>query len=428
MTLNSAVLLAAGKGERMWPLTSTRPKPLVEVLCRPLIEYQLEALKKAGIQKIALVVHSHEDAMKRKAAELSSKLSVELTVIKQSSPLGTGHALMEAIEKGGIEGEIIVLYSDIFMTPSKLQSSLEKITSSPLPSIAASRVEDLSKYGALEVSQSGHLSRIWEKSSELSGREGLANAGIMKLDAREIMEELRKTKPSERGEIELTSAVESLSKKEDVSVVELEGEWMDVGTPWDLLRANEAALRELCRGAKVELDECVMFDEERAVIEDPVVIRGPVFIKGNVELGPCTHVREYSVICGENKLGFSVQVKNSILMRGAKVPHLNYVGDSIIGEGVNLGAGTITANVRHDGKSVKSLLKGVLTDTGRRKFGTVIGDEARTGINTSILPGVKIGAGAWINAGCIVDRDVPDRAILKCEQTRSYALREDDRR
>ena len=93
-------------------------------------------------------------------------------------------------------------------------------------------------------------------------------------------------------------------------------------------------------------------------------------------------------------------------MDGAKVPHLSYVGDSILGQGSSLGAGTITANLRFDDSGVPSEVRGHRTDSQRRKLGAILGDGVRTGINVSIFPGVKIGAGAWIWPGVAVSRDV----------------------
>ncbi|MEM0178847.1 MAG: sugar phosphate nucleotidyltransferase [Fervidicoccaceae archaeon] len=422
----TAILLAAGKGERMWPITSTRPKPLVEILCEPLIKYHLEAIAEANIGKVAVVVHSHEDLIRNRVLEITKSIGLEVSFIKQSLPLGTGHAVLEALEKGEIEGKILVIYGDIFLPPSRLKEAVRNIAGSSSQVLAAAEVSEVSRYGVLEVDKNGMLQRIIEKPSNLPAKNRLVNAGIFKLESEYLLPILKNTQISERGEIEVTSALEQLAKKSELIVSKIEGEWMDVGTPWDLLKANEVSLREICTLRRVPEEECILFDEEKITIEDPVVLRGPVFIRGNVELGPCSHIREYSIICGENKIGFSVQIKNSIIMRGAKVPHLNYVGDSIIGEGVNLGAGTITANVRHDGKNVKSMLRGSIVDTGRRKFGTVIGDWAKTGINTSILPGVKIGARAWINAGCIVNTDVPDNSLLTCEQGRTIIERQAD--
>ncbi len=97
-------------------------------------------------------------------------------------------------------------------------------------------------------------------------------------------------------------------------------------------------------------------------------------------------------------------IKNSIVMRGSKIPHLSYVGDSVIGEECNLGAGTITANVRFDKGTVRLKVKGHLSDSGRRKLGVIMGDHAQTGINVSLMPGVRIGSGTWIGPGAVIDR------------------------
>ena len=105
-------------------------------------------------------------------------------------------------------------------------------------------------------------------------------------------------------------------------------------------------------------------------------------------------------------IGTSCEIKNSIVMTGTKVPHLSYVGDSIIGETCNLGAGTITANIRFDQEILKARVKGRLQDTGRKKIGAIMGDGVQTGINVSILPGVRIGSGSWIGPGTIVSKDL----------------------
>jgi bifunctional UDP-N-acetylglucosamine pyrophosphorylase/glucosamine-1-phosphate N-acetyltransferase len=99
-------------------------------------------------------------------------------------------------------------------------------------------------------------------------------------------------------------------------------------------------------------------------------------------------------------------------MEKAAVPHLSYIGDSIIGERCNLGAGTITANLRFDHKNVKMTVKDKRVDTGHRKLGAVFGDDCQTGVNVSLYPGVKVGAGAWIAPGVTVDKDVPEGILL----------------
>ncbi|MEM3229639.1 MAG: sugar phosphate nucleotidyltransferase, partial [Fervidicoccaceae archaeon] len=179
----TAILLAAGKGERMWPITSTRPKPLVEILCEPLIKYHLEAIAEANIGKVAVVVHSHEDLIRNRVLEMTKSIGLEVSFIKQSLPLGTGHAVLEALEKGEIEGKILVIYGDIFLPPSRLKEAVRNIAGSSSQVLAAAEVSEVSRYGVLEVDKNGMLQRIIEKPSNLPAKNRLVNAGIFKLES-----------------------------------------------------------------------------------------------------------------------------------------------------------------------------------------------------------------------------------------------------
>jgi bifunctional UDP-N-acetylglucosamine pyrophosphorylase/glucosamine-1-phosphate N-acetyltransferase len=155
-----------------------------------------------------------------------------------------------------------------------------------------------------------------------------------------------------------------------------------------------------------------------AVIEGVVAI-GPgtrilpgVFIEGNVvigadcKIGPNCYLRGNTSIGDRCHIGQSVEIKNSLILSSTNVGHLSYVGDSVLGERVNLGAGTTTSNLRHDGGNHRSMVGGVLVDTGRRKFGTIVGDGVHTGIQTTIYPGRKFWPGTSTRPGAIVERDV----------------------
>ena len=137
------------------------------------------------------------------------------------------------------------------------------------------------------------------------------------------------------------------------------------------------------------------------------------YIGKDVEVGPNAYVRSYSVILDGSRIGFNVEVKESVIMEHTHISHQAYVGDSVVCEGVNLGAGTILANLRFDGKTVKVRIKGAVEDSGRRKLGAFIGGYVRTGVNVSVFPGVKIGAYSWIYPGVTVTDDVPPKSILK---------------
>ena len=135
-------------------------------------------------------------------------------------------------------------------------------------------------------------------------------------------------------------------------------------------------------------------------------IEGPVFIGENCRIGPNCYIRAHSSIGNDCVIGNATEIKNSILMDGTHCGHLSYVGDSILGENVNLGASTITANLRHDNNNVKSSVKGELVDSGRRKLGVIIGDNVHTGIHTTIYPGRKIWPNQTTLPGQIVTKDI----------------------
>ena len=127
-----------------------------------------------------------------------------------------------------------------------------------------------------------------------------------------------------------------------------------------------------------------------------------MLIGKNCKIGPNAYIRPYTVIGDNCHIGNACEVKASIIMNGSKIPHFNYVGDSIIGENCNLGAGTKVANLRLDEKNIKVPVKNELVDTGRRKLGVIMGDNVHTGINVSIDVGTMIGAYTYIAPGARV--------------------------
>ncbi len=186
--------------------------------------------------------------------------------------------------------------------------------------------------------------------------------------------------------------------------------------PWDLLRANELFVSALTE-PKIESDIHPLAVIEGTIHLGPgsrilpgVFIEGNVIIGANSKIGPNCYLRGATSIGDKCHIGQSVEIKNSLILSGTNVGHLSYVGDSVLGEKVNFGAGTITSNLRHDGKNHRTEVDGVLIDTGRRKFGCIVGDNVHTGINTSIYPGRKLWPGATTRPGEIIQRDVTDGA------------------
>jgi bifunctional UDP-N-acetylglucosamine pyrophosphorylase/glucosamine-1-phosphate N-acetyltransferase len=181
---------------------------------------------------------------------------------------------------------------------------------------------------------------------------------------------------------------------------------------WDFLRANEQYVASL-------LENIIEGDIHSSAVIEGVIHLGSgtrilpgVFIEGNVvigsnsKIGPNCYIRGNTSIGDGCHIGQSVEIKNCLILSKTNVGHLSYVGDSVLGEKVNFGAGTTTSNLRHDGKNHRSEINGGLIDTGRRKFGTIVGDRVHTGINTSIYPGRKLWPDTTTRPGEIVQRDV----------------------
>ena len=188
--------------------------------------------------------------------------------------------------------------------------------------------------------------------------------------------------------------------------------------PWDFLRLNERIVGALTTpridgelSPHAHLDGVLVLGKGSRVLPG-VVIEGNVVVGENCKIGPNCHLRGSTAIGDKCHVGQAVEIKNSILGPGTNVGHLSYVGDSVLGAKVNFGAGTIVSNLRHDGRTHRTQVGGGLVDTGRRKFGVVVGDGVHTGINTSIYPGRKIGPGASTRPAAVVQRDLRDGEIL----------------
>lgn len=411
MCFTDAVILAGGKGLGLEPITNTRPKTLIPILNRKLIEDHIMKLYDVGVRRIVVVVGYMGDKVRSSVERLCSSLGIEYVFVNQDPPLGTAHALLNAVPYVKSE-DFITVYGDIYFKSSKVLKDLISYRGNV---VSVSEVEDPSKYGVVVVS-GGRVVKVVEKPKEYLSN--YVNAGIYRF-TKDVMKFLEKTEVSVRGEYELTSTIQLMIDNGIEFKYLVVNEWLDVGRPWSLIEVNKLELED------VNTQVIKGFVESGVTIKGPVIIEegaevlsgsyivGPAYIGRGVTVGPNAYIRPYTVVLDNSKIGFNVEVKESIVMEDVHISHQSYVGDSVVCEGSNLGAGTILANLRFDEKTVKVRVKGVLEDSGRRKLGAFIGGYVRTGVNVSVFPGVKIGAYSWIYPGVVVTDDVPPRSILK---------------
>jgi bifunctional UDP-N-acetylglucosamine pyrophosphorylase/glucosamine-1-phosphate N-acetyltransferase len=396
-----AVVLAAGKGERLEPITQTRPKPFVPVLGNYLIENIINILSKYT-SEIYVVISKEPEYV-----PFYDKIKDRVKIVYQERGSGTASALQSV---KGIKGEMLVVYGDLFFE----EEAVKKIVSEEENAVLGVKVSNPSDFGVISFDRN-RLKEIIEKPQNPPSN--LVNAGIYKLSD-DIFSYIEKTPLSSRGEYELTDSINAMAKERKVTVVTYEGYWNDVGKPWQIIDVNKRALDVSHQRINGEVDSNVkirgkVIIEEGAVVLHGTYIEGPAYIGTGSIVGPNSYVRPHTVLVRENRIGASVEVKESVIMEGTKIPHLSYVGDSVIGENVNFGAGTLVANLRFDEKEVKVNVKGKRISSGRKKLGAIVGGYVKTGINVSILPGVKIGAYALIYPGTVVNRDVGMREFYK---------------
>lgn len=411
-----AVVLAAGLGTRMRPLTFTKPKFLLPVAGKPAMDHVISLLKNIGINEVGMVVGYGKEQIMGCYGD-GSNFGIKLTYLPQQELLGTANAL--ALAEDFIAGEhLVVMNGDTLVDRESLGLLLrryEEVGSSPAFGgiVSTIEVEEPEQFGIVFL-DGDRVSEIVEKPKEVKSR--LANAGIYIFDSA-IFDAIRKTKKSERGEYELTASIQILidgGKDIYVSPLNL---WADIGRPWDLLVANEYFMKGQ-RGeilGKVEVGayiEDTVRVGEGSRIRSGSYIEGPTYIGRNCDIGPNCFIRPCTSIGDSVRIGNGVEIKNSIIMDNTHIAHLSYVGDSVIGSNCNLGAGTTIANLRLDEREIKMEISGSIIGTGRRKLGTIIADNVKTGVNCMINPGVKIGPDAAIGPGAVVYEDVPPNTLV----------------
>jgi bifunctional UDP-N-acetylglucosamine pyrophosphorylase / glucosamine-1-phosphate N-acetyltransferase len=453
----AAVVLAAGKGKR---LRSSTPKVLHPLAGRPALWWSLQTLKPVRPSTIAVVVHHGADAVREAVA--SWGIRPEPVFVEQGEPLGTGHAALQAEDVVGDADDVLVLGGDFDpVTPEHVRELLgvHRRTRSAA-TLLTTEVDEPDGYGRV-VRDGNQLLRIVEGSDappELRAQREVsllvfafrrdALFGALPLVGRE----------NRQREYYLPDVFTILMDKgERVSAVPVDvGGAMGINSRADLAR-SVAVLRErinarhLANGVTI-LDPATTYIDVGVTIGADTVIHPLTFLEGDTrvgsgaEIGPSTRIvdsrvddgasvtfavvsgarigadatvgpyvsiRPGTVLAPQAKAGTFVEIKNSKVGRGSKVPHLSYVGDADVGANVNIGAANVVANY-----------------DGYRKHRTVVGDDVRTGSDTILVAPVRLGKGAVTGAGSVITKDVPAGALAveRSEQrvVKGYRKRKDD--
>lgn len=392
------LILAAGEGTRMRPLTAGTPKPLLLVAGKPFLQHIIEALKKAGIKDIIILIGWRNERIKEYFGD-GKKFGVKITYLEQEQRLGTAHAISMA--KSMLKKSFISINGDIVINSKFIETIINSYRKYKGSVMALKEVKNPTDYGIVEL-DGKHVKRIIEKPEK--PKSNLVNTGVYVFTP-EIFDKIEQTPVSSRGEYEITDSLQMLVDEKKLFATVPKYSWIDVSLPWHLLEANKILgeeIRKTFGKAKIEPNTSLNGKIQigaGTVVRAGSYIEGPVIIGENCDIGPNCYIRGTTTIGDNCRVGNAVEIKNSIIMHRTKIPHHSYVGDSILGENCNLGSGTKVANLRLDELNIKIEIKGNVIDTNRRKLGVIMGNDVKTGINSMINVGTVIGEYTEIGPG-----------------------------
>lgn len=412
-----AVILAAGKGKRLRPITSTQPKPMIPIAGKPLLAHTILGLKKAGIDEILVIVGYRENLIRDYFRDGKELFGLKIEYLTQKEHLGTAHAANYAREFVN-DSPFLMMYGDLLVDSVVFGKIINKFKKNSYEGvISLIEVPNPQDFGIISINSDGFVSNITEKPSPRLNLGNLANAGIYVFKPI-IFDAIDKTKKSIRGEYEFTDSMQILINELDGKVQSyvLQSEfWSDIGLPWQLIDANQFLLNQIEPNQFGIIEDNVKINGKVYIgnntrIRSGSYIQGPCFIGEKNLIGPNAFIRPYTSISNNCHIGMS-EIKNSLIYDNTAIPHFNYIGDSIICENVNLGAGTKISNLRFDNQNIKMVIDGKNFNSKRRKLGAVIGPNTQTGINVSIMCGKIIGENSIIGAHSIVNENIAPNTL-----------------
>ncbi len=322
MSRHIALILAGGYATRLRPLTYTRPKPMLPILDKPLLDYILDTVYRSNPELVYISLRYLSDHI---ISHISSTWSSELRRTKylvEEKPLGDAGPINLIKKLDNIDKTLVVFNGDIFTNIDLLKVLDFHKKCGGVATIVLTRVSgDLSKYGVAEIDEKYRITKFIEK-PRIEGV-GLVNAGIYIFEPEAL--ELLPSRDDKPLKISI-HLIPKLIEKFDVYAYIHLGYWYDIGTPEDYLKANFTALEEYCKDA----DLCIKGECEGS-------IEPPCFINERAKIGRDSEIGPYTVILQDVNVGSSVKISNSIVMSGAVISRGTYIKNSIIGERVYIG-------------------------------------------------------------------------------------------
>jgi UDP-N-acetylglucosamine diphosphorylase/glucosamine-1-phosphate N-acetyltransferase len=408
------VFLCGGIGKRMFPITED--KFLLKFLGKTLLQTQLEAAGKAGLTDFIIVCNKYNmEQIENIAADVSG---TKIKLVLQKQPLGIANALVSA--SSFLDKDILIVNPNDVFSPSAYLSLFKAAKKKSAGSyLLGYQTKTYFPGGYLVVNTAGALEHIVEKPKPGEEPSRLVNILVhLHTDSKKLLDYIERVKTTKDDvyECALDNIVKDGNK---INVVPYDDFWAPIKYPWHIFDVTKYFLDisqpEIHSSASISpistIEGNVILEKGVRVLEN-AVIRGPAYIGAGSLIGNNVLVRDYSHIGADCVIGYGTEVKNSCIGDGCWV-HSSYIGDSIVGKNCSFGAGTVLANFRFDEKNVPVNVNSEIIDTGRDKLGAIIGDDCKTGINASVMPGVKIGPNSIVGSHVCLATDLePEKMIL----------------
>ncbi|REA02043.1 glucose-1-phosphate thymidylyltransferase [Haloferax sp. Atlit-6N] len=384
-----AVILAAGEGTRLHPLTQTRPKSMLPIGDRPLLEHIVDAVTAAGIDELLFVVGYKRERIQNYFGN-GERWDASIEYVTQENPRGTGHALLTA--EPAISGDCLVINGDRIVEPELLRRLLNRHADTNGACLAITEVTDPTQYGSVEV-HDGLINNIREKPAPHEVTSNLINTGVYVFGP-DIFAAIRQTE--HHAELKLTDTLRNYIDEHPLHAVHYDGLWLELSRPWDLLAVNNGILAT--QGSTVA---------DSAVIHDDATIGDPVVIGDHSRIQPGARIF-HDVVIGDNvTIGANTILTNSVILEDTVIKPGTVLTDCIIGSGTELGPLNSIEGGSSDVRVDDQIYPNV-------KFGGLIGDNVRTGGHVTVEPGSIISNGVTVESGAtLTDRISEDVHVVR---------------
>ncbi|MFA5026214.1 MAG: sugar phosphate nucleotidyltransferase, partial [Candidatus Shapirobacteria bacterium] len=407
--LVQAVILAAGECSRFEPFNSrNQHKSAFVLLDKPIIAWTVEALIRAGIQKIEIIKSPNDDSISQSLSIYQNK--VKINFHDQKEPLGMGNAIISALPS--LDDQFILLNSQQLNIDQHLKlyfNNQQKYLNSMV--MFCQDTEEPQKYGILGLN-GDQVTKIVEKPVDLTGLSNQRILGIYLL-TKKFVEFMNQTPVSE---YQFELSLDQYLKNNSIKAIKTPELSLSLKYAWDLFPIASHLIEKLTDGKQIIHPQTKIHPtaiitgpviiEEGAEIYEYSLIQGPVYIGKRTVVGSYSKIRKESVMEEGSQIENSVELKHSLIGKNSHV-HSGFVGDSIIGQECRIGADFVTANRRHDRANIKFLIKEKVVDCNSSFMGALIGDNVKIGIHSGTNPGVIIQSDSQILPGSIVPSHPP---------------------